>query len=302
MCARRVLGMDAETRAELLALRAEVAQLRATQGRSSPLARWRWRGATLVAVGLVALTPLIGMAANPTFSDLNQADPVHQGNIQAIGNAGITTGFDDPAHPGQRTYNPKGFVTREEMASFLARTAGLGDNPPVARAVSANTATNAQLLGGLTPDSLVRIGGTGGGNYLASNTDPVTLATFVIQIPAPGYVKLDQQVVVHTIPNGFAGQDCPCQFTIRFQDTTTAPGQGYTLTSGSVGQIDRPDGSTVTVGETAVFVARTAGLYQYAAQIYRSSTGAKFPTTASMYAEARVTGVYTPFDNLGNHP
>ncbi len=294
--------MDAETRAELLALRSEVAQLRAARGRSGLPSRWKRRGAALVAAGVIALMPLIGMAANPVFSDLGDAAAVHQPNIQAIGNAGITTGFDDPAHPGQRTYNPKGVVTREEMASFLARTAGLGGNPPVARAVSANTATNAQLLGGLTPDSLIRVGGTSGGDYLARNADPVTLATIVFQVPAPGYVKLDQQVVVHTIANGYAGQDCPCQFTIRFQDLTTAPGQGYTLTSGSAGQIDRPDGSLVTVGETAVFVARSAGTYQYAAQIFRSSTGPAFPTTAGMYADARVTGVYTPFNNLGNRP
>jgi hypothetical protein len=294
--------MDAETRAELAALRSEVAQLRARQERRALPARWKRRGAALLAVGLLALTPLIGMAANPVFSDLGDAAAVHQPNIQAIGDAGITTGFDDPSHPGQRTYNPKGLVTREEMASFLARTAGLGGNPPVARALSATTATNAEALSGFPADGLIRIGGTSGGGYLASNTDPVTIATMVIQVPAPGYVKLDQQVVVHTIANGYAGQDCPCQFTIRFQDITTAPGQGYTLSSGSAGQIDRPDGSLVTVGETVVFTARRAGTYQYAAQIFRSSTGPAFPTTAGMYADARVTGVYTPFNNLGNRP
>jgi len=284
------------TREEWAALRDEVSQLRAERGRRTMQRRWRRRGAALVAAGLVAL-------ANPTFSDLNQAAQVHRGNIQALGNAGITTGFEDPNNPGQRLYNPKGLITREEMASFLARTAGLGDNPPVARAVSATTATNAQSLGGLTPDALVRIGSGSGGQFVARNTDPTTLATILFQVPAAGYVKLNQNVVVRTLATGYAGEDCPCQFTIRFQDLTTPPGQGYTLSSGAVGQIDRPDGSITTIGETVVFVARSAGTYQYAAQISRSRNGpAAFPNTAGMYADVQITGVYSPFNELGNRP
>lgn len=110
---------------------------------------------------LVALVPLSLLAADPTFSDLGDAAAVHQPNIQAIGNAGITTGFEDPNNTSARLYNPKGQVTREEMASFLARTAGLGGNPLVVnantavtansassadRATNADTATNANLL------------------------------------------------------------------------------------------------------------------------------------------------------------
>ena len=57
------------------------------------------------------------------------------------------------------------------MASFLARTAGLGDNPPVANAKTAQTAanatnaTNAQnagnaaTVGGFAPNGLVRVAG-----------------------------------------------------------------------------------------------------------------------------------------------
>jgi len=107
---------------------------------------------------LVALMPLSLFAAGPVFSDLGTAAPVHQPNIQAIGDAGITTGFEDPADPTKRLYNPKDNVTREEMASFLARTAGLGANPPVANAKTAQTAnmaTNATQLGGMSPSDFL---------------------------------------------------------------------------------------------------------------------------------------------------
>jgi len=96
--------MDAETRAELTALRAEVAQLRSERGTPRRRLGTRGRrGTALVLALLLALVPLSLLAANPVFSDLGTAAAVHQSNIQAIGNAGITTGFDDPANPGQRT-------------------------------------------------------------------------------------------------------------------------------------------------------------------------------------------------------
>lgn len=117
----------------------------------------------LVVALLVALMPLSLLAAGPVFSDLGTAAPVHQPNIQAIGDVGITTGFEDPADPTKRLYNPKDNVTREEMTSFLARTAGLGTNPPVANAKTAQTATNASnaanatTVGGYAPNALLRV-------------------------------------------------------------------------------------------------------------------------------------------------
>jgi hypothetical protein len=91
---------------------------------------------------LVALLPLALLAAGPTFSDLGTAALEHQGDIQAIGDAGITTGFPDPNDSNARLYDPKANVTREEMASFLSRTAGIGGNPPVANAKTAESAPN----------------------------------------------------------------------------------------------------------------------------------------------------------------
>src|SRR5690349_16201236 len=88
-------------------------------------ARRRARRRLLPAVALallLGLVPAALVAANPVFSDLTTAGEVHRADIQAIGDAGITTGFDDPASddPNVRLYDPKGLVTREQMASFLA--------------------------------------------------------------------------------------------------------------------------------------------------------------------------------------
>jgi hypothetical protein len=57
-------------------------------------------------------------SSNARFPDVS-AGSVHAGNINAIADAGITLGR------GDGTYDPTGTVTRAEMASFLARAAGL---------------------------------------------------------------------------------------------------------------------------------------------------------------------------------
>src|SRR5437868_6912463 len=113
-----------ELRAELSAQRAELADLRRRLDRQ-PRDAATWRApkrprrarcllAALSCAVLLALVPLALLAATP-FNDLN-AGSVHNANIQAIYDAGITTG----CNPGV-SYCPNAFVTREEMASFLAR-------------------------------------------------------------------------------------------------------------------------------------------------------------------------------------
>jgi hypothetical protein len=123
---------------------------------------WRRLGAAMATALLVALVPLALLAAGP-FTDLDPNSP-HNGNIAAIQAAGITKGCDPPDFT---QYCPKDYVTREEMASFLARTAGLGGNPPVANAKTALTATdathatnadqagNAAQLGGQLPSAFL---------------------------------------------------------------------------------------------------------------------------------------------------
>jgi hypothetical protein len=84
---------------------------------------------------VVALLPLSLLAASP-FTDLTGG--VHNANIAAIYDAGVTRGCVPDAE-----YCPTANVTREEMASFLARLGGLGNNPPVAHAKTAETAATA---------------------------------------------------------------------------------------------------------------------------------------------------------------
>src|SRR5690349_12686619 len=129
----------ADVLAELGALRREVAANRTMRRPRRPPGRPANVLARAVATAalamLFALVPLSIFAAGP-FIDLDPASP-HNDNIEAIRQAGITKGCNPPDFT---QYCPKDNVTREEMASFLARTAGLGGNPPVAHALTAQMA------------------------------------------------------------------------------------------------------------------------------------------------------------------
>src|SRR3712207_460190 len=126
---------DPTTRELLARLEAQDARVLALEGEVMRYRRRRTRSRRLLPLALVALlvalAPLSGLAVTP-FTDLTGG--VHDPNIDAIYNAGVTTG----CVPNQ-AYCPTANVTREEMASFLARLGGLGTNPPV---------TNAAKLGG----------------------------------------------------------------------------------------------------------------------------------------------------------
>jgi hypothetical protein len=160
---QQILAQLAEQAARLAAQDAKVAAL---EGRLARGARGARRGhrarrapALLVAL-LVALVPLSLLAATP-FTDLNPGS-VHNPNIDALYAAGVTRG----CVPDQE-YCPNAGVTREEMASFLARLGGLGSNPPVANAktaVNATNATNAQSA--QTAQDAAQLGGQPASAYL----------------------------------------------------------------------------------------------------------------------------------------
>jgi hypothetical protein len=195
--------------------------------------RAAWRSLPLLLAGLlVALLPLSLLAANPTFSDLNDAAEVHRPNIQAIGNAGITTGFEDPNNPNARLYNPKGLVTREEMASFLARTAGLGSNAPVVNAatsVNATTAQNAATLGGIAPSGFARAAqATGASNTALTGIVPTSwqaVAQVRLDSPAPGFILVSGAVGFETTDPDCGSADFnACLLYIRLRDTVAPIG------------------------------------------------------------------------------
>ena len=198
---------DDHSRDELALLRARVEQLE-TERRPRPRRRLPRRFLPLaLAVLLVALIPLATLAASP-FNDLTGG--VHDANIGLIYDAGITKGCVPNV-----SYCPTDNVTRQEMASFLARTAGLGANPPVVNAktaqtatnatnaqnaqnaVNATTATNAQnagnanTVGGYAPNGLVRVARGQGAIYPATvplSGTYVSLGAVTITAPGAGFV------------------------------------------------------------------------------------------------------------------
>lgn len=155
--------MNEPTTRELLVkiegLQAEIATLRRGRRR-----RARLLPVVLAAI-LAALLPL-AVLADFAFLDLDPNSP-HNDNITAIRDAGLTKGCDPPAFV---SYCPKDGVTREEMASFLARLGGLGANPPVANAA--------------------RLGGQPAGAYLQNGSSPtfanLTVTGAVTRAYTPG--------------------------------------------------------------------------------------------------------------------
>jgi len=247
---------NADLAAEIATQREELAALRAgldrqpTAGRRPrrfALRRFalrRWMGAALAAL-LVALVPFGIRAATLTLSDLNTAAPEHRGNIQTIANVGITTGFVDPNNPNARVYYPKDNVTREEMASFLARLGGLNGNPPVVNAATAQTATTAQGVapGAITPAGFSAAGSTAG-QVLTSTGSGVAF-----QSPAAERATVRQS----TIAIAATGTTTATTNCLAGEQAT---GGGYTSVSGITVAENRPFFPTGTL-PTGWFVSAT---------------------------------------------
>jgi hypothetical protein len=128
----RLEAQEAELAAARARIEAQGAQLAALHARRQPARRpRRTRGQVLalaVVAALIALVPLSLFAANP-FTDLQGT--VHDPDIDTIYNLGITTGCSPTE------YCPTENVTRQEMASFLARTAALNRMAFVSRPTAA---------------------------------------------------------------------------------------------------------------------------------------------------------------------
>ena len=230
----------------------------------------------VLAALLAALLPLGLLAANPTFSDLGQAAPVHRPNIQAIGDAGITTGQPDPSNPGQFLYYPKDTMTREEMASFLARTAGLGGNPPVA---------NAATLQGYAPNGLSRVAlGKGGAAAIGKLGAATDVATVTVVAPAVGFVLVTATANASTT----ATSGCPCQVYLDIAGRTAGSGGE---SSHAITPLENGTGLVEAEGSLAVTYAFpvTAGTQKYAAAMfYRGGQ-------VTIAAGAELTALYIPF-------
>jgi hypothetical protein len=143
---------------------------------------------------LIALVPLTSMAAG--FADLN-GGPDHaaaNADINAIAAAGITKGCNPPDFTN---YCPNDVVNREQMASFLTRTAGLGGNAPVVNAKTAETAANAanaDKLGGFASNGLVRVASNNSSGSTTLNGNPGDVVTVTIIAPTAGFVIVNGSV------------------------------------------------------------------------------------------------------------
>jgi hypothetical protein len=98
----------------------------------------------------------LGLEPAPAGPFTDIAGSPHEGSINAVAAAGIVQGFSDG------TYRPSAPVTREQMATFLARALGLQpveqDQFTDIASSSHRTDINAVALAGIA-------GGVGGGNY-----------------------------------------------------------------------------------------------------------------------------------------
>jgi len=214
---REILARLDAQEAELTALRAarQRPKLRMPGGRRGRLL------AITIAVLLVAAVPLSIYAANP-FTDLTGS--VHDTNIDTIYNLGITTGCNPP---DLDNYCPTDNVTRQEMASFLARTAALNR---IAYASHPSAGTSDNLGSGpskayMTVD--LTVPGRAGG------------AKLLVRVLFTGYVF-----------SRSGPSDCPC--TLRGE--ITANGE----TAGGATPVDAQVVTRATIGAAALTADETA--------------------------------------------
>lgn len=297
---------------ELVRLRAELAGMRAEhatqQVRIARLERGLRRrvhprrvrrAAALLLTMALALIPALALA-DFAFLDLNPSSP-HNDNIAAIKAAGITKGCNPPDYTN---YCPNAGVTREEMASFLARTAGLGGNPPVANALTAVSATsathatsadNATTVGGLAPSAFVRVGRAVGTN-MNDGIAPANL--FAVTAKFPAFVALPGTTVTIDAPGaGFvlvvgtalcnAGSNDACHARLR----ETTPGASPGIVSPSVNDYATdPHGGGVS--PVYIFPVASAGAKSFTLEVAYQTNGA----TA---ANGVVTAIFIPFGYNG---
>ena len=258
--------------------------------------RAHWKVGAALAL-LLALVPLSILGASPTFTDLGTAGQEHRADIQAIANAGITLGFDDPtsSDPNARLYDPKGTVTREQMASFLARTAGLGTNTPVVNAATARTlATNPTGTTTFAANELTRIAAFNAdpknSDYFLTTPPTRDIQTLTVSVPVQSYVLF--QFSGYMIAQ--QGTGCPCQLEANARmDSDTS----FILMQANLGTADTDYFGTFdrrAASGSYVFLA-SAGTHTFTLAINRLAGGSSRIGLASPAIQA----IVFPFDGSG---
>lgn len=276
---------DTNRSAELDRLRADVATLIARdQTRETELAalrralrprRRRHLAPTLLLALFVAFVPLSLLAANP-FNDLVPGS-VHNGDIDAIYNVGVTTGCDPNV-----SYCPTANVTRQEMASFLARLGGLGGHPPVA---------NAATLQGYAPSGLVRVAQALGTNTTGNDFTGITAtpnyaelpgAVVTINAPSSGYVLINSSVSISS----------PATTTVIARVRDVTPGAPASAVSPEVSRFDAGDFGTGVLNVTYLFPVSGAGAKTFRIEMARTAG-------APAARNGVITALFVPFDQNG---
>ncbi len=298
---------DPVSRAEFLAMQAEydrkLAALTGMLGaHRRPRSSWRRLLLLLPLVVLLALVPVSIRAANP-FNDLTGS--VHDPNIDLIYNAGITTGCVPNV-----SYCPTDVVTREQMASFLARTAGLGTNPPVVNAKTAQTATNATTattaanattVGGYAPNALIRAAqatstytrDTNEFTVLSIFSNSPTLdpiATVAITAPGSGFVVVNATVGFSIAPSATGGTSSNTVGFARLRDTS--PGGTGLVMSPLLSTATGIGSQATTLGPTYIFPV-AVGAHSFVLETQKSGTG-----TVRVF-DGVVTALFVPFGSGG---
>lgn len=252
----------------LVNLQSEIARLNKEMARLRKATFWQRALLSAAIVLALSLSPLGVFAAN--FIDLNPGS-LHNGNINAIADAGISRGCGDTAH-----YCPDNLVTREEMASFLARTAGLGGNPAV---------TNAAKLDGYGASGLIRTASANpnSGSVGANNTATVVASASLVA-PTDGYVY-----AVGTV-SAMGTANTAMIVVVSMRDMNTGVGSHSSYLP--ISTLNGPERGTVTV--SMVFPAK-AGQRLYGIDV---SCGSPCLGTASMTANLSL--LFTPFGADGS--
>jgi hypothetical protein len=285
---------DTVSRAELVALQAEYdRKLSALAGALAQARRPRPQRRRLLLllplVVLLALVPISIRAATP-FNDLTGS--VHDPNIDAIYNAGITTG----CVPNQK-YCPTDVVTREQMASFLARTAGLGTNPPVARAARLAVSVPTSTSPSYAANELIRAAQATSVYTRDTNEFAVTsvfnsgaalnpIATVSINAPGTGFVIVNATIGFSIQPSDTGGTSKNTVGYARLRDIGTGAASPLLSTATGSGS------QATTLGPTYIFPV-TTGMRSFVLEVQKSGTG-----TANAF-DGVVTALFVPFGSGG---
>ncbi len=142
------------------------------------------------------------------------------------------------------------------MASFLARTAGLGGNPPVANALTAVNATNAASaanavkLQGYGANDFARVAvATQGADKSTTLGNWLSVADVSVTAPGPGYVLVSGTVTEYVT----GGTNY-----VSSQLYSSATQQASPRTLGYM-----PDGHRLSLSQSYVFPVAAAGQYTF---------------------------------------